>query len=319
MPEWLIEGGIGETRAALVENGEIIEARIELEGAVRVGTVLEARLMDIGQAGRNAAASDSLGREYLLPKSPTGVTQGSTIRIEVTREHIPGAENWKRARARTTDGAIAEPRSLPGRELTFPPHGRDELADAGWGELIEEAASGEITFDGGRLNISLTPAMTLIDVDGWGAPEQLSVSGAAAAARAIRRLDIGGSIGIDLPTVKGKAERQRAGEAIDAVLLQPFERTAMNGFGFLQLVRPRLRASLPEILADRAPAEARALLRRVALERTGPTRLAAHPAVVAVLEQRDEWLDDLARQIGGPVTLRSDASIPIHGAYAESP
>lgn len=318
MPEWLIERGIGETRAVLVGDGRIVEARIEIEGAIRAGTILEGRLTEVGTGGRNAIVTDGAGSEYLLPRAPYGVTQGAGVRIEVSREQIPGAEPWKRALARVTDKEVAEPQPLEGRKLQFPPRGRDELIEAGWAELMEEATSGEIGFDGGRLTISLTPAMVLIDVDGWVAPEQLATAGAAAAARAIRRLDIGGSIGLDLPTVKGKAERQRAGEAIDAILPQPFERTAVNGFGFVQIVRPRLRPSLPEVIGERPIAEARALLRRVAIERTGAARLAAHPAVTSVLQQKGDWLEALARQIGGQVTLRSDPSIPIHGAYAES-
>ena len=43
MAEWLYEAGIGEARAALVEDGAIVEARIELEG-LRAGTVEEGRL-----------------------------------------------------------------------------------------------------------------------------------------------------------------------------------------------------------------------------------------------------------------------------------
>ena len=92
----------------------------------------------------------------------------------------------------------------------------------------------------------------------------------------------------------------------------------MNGFGFLQIVRPRLRPSLVEIMADRAAAQARALLRRAAIERTGATQLSAHPAVIAVLELKPDWTETLSRQIGGAVTLRSEPSLPIHGAYAES-
>ena len=51
MPEWLIERGIGETRAVLVEDGGIVEARIELDGAVPVGSVVRARLTAIGKSG----------------------------------------------------------------------------------------------------------------------------------------------------------------------------------------------------------------------------------------------------------------------------
>jgi len=45
LPEWLVEKGIGETRAALVEYGRIIEARIEIDGTRPAGTILEARLV----------------------------------------------------------------------------------------------------------------------------------------------------------------------------------------------------------------------------------------------------------------------------------
>ena len=44
MPEWLIEEGIGETRAALIENDEIVETRIRREGVTPAGTILEAKL-----------------------------------------------------------------------------------------------------------------------------------------------------------------------------------------------------------------------------------------------------------------------------------
>src|SRR5690606_4731608 len=119
----------------------------------------------------------------------------------------------------------------------------------------EEAASGEIAFAGGALRMSLTPAMTLFDVDGDLPPAELAVAGAAAAARAIRRFGIGGSIGIDLPTLPARGDRQAAAAALDALLPQPFERTAVNGFGFLQIVRRRERASIPEMLrADPAGA-----------------------------------------------------------------
>ena len=61
-PEWLIERGIGETRAALVESGRIIEARILRDGVIPAGTVLSARLKTVG---RNAVAVVD-GQEYLL-------------------------------------------------------------------------------------------------------------------------------------------------------------------------------------------------------------------------------------------------------------
>lgn len=318
MPEWLLERGIGETRAALVEGGEIIEARIELDGIVRVGSVFGAKLIDVGTHGRNAVAAAEDGTEFLLPRGAAPTTQGATVTIEVTREAIPGTEPWKRPLARITQDERRSPGALSGRQLPFPVP-RDELAEHGWNELVDEARTGVAAFAGGKLRVSATPAMTLIDVDGYLPRDELAIAGSREAARAIARLDIGGSIGIDLPTVGNKAVRQMAAEAIDAILPQPFERTAVNGFGFVQIVRPRLRASIVEHAADRAMFEARAFLRRAAFEQAGPKCIVAHPAVISVLEARKSWLEELARQVGGAVELRADPSLPMSGGYAEVP
>ena len=316
MPEWLIERGIGETRVALVESGEIVEAAILLDGLVRTGTRLGARLTSIGTNGRNAVAVDERGIEFLLPRGAAGITAGASVEIEVTREAIPGAEPWKRPLARlSTEAAVDQP-GLNGRELVFPA-ARDELGNAGWYDLVEEARSGIVRFDGGELRISATPAMTLIDVDGQLPAGELAVRGAREATKALRRLDIGGSIGIDLPTSGEKSIRQAAGEAIDEALPKPFERTAVNGFGFVQIVRPRLRASLIELAGDRSPFEARALLRRAAMEKAGPKCLVGHPTVIAEFERHPTWSDALKRQIGGSIGLRAEPGLPISGGYAE--
>ena len=312
-PEWLIERGIGETRAVLVENGRILEARILRDGVIPAGTILAAQLKSTGRNG--VALSD--GQEYLLPKGAPGVTEGARLNIEVTREALGGAEPWKRPLARSTDAAPGAAPRLNGRELRFPAT-PDELEDAGWSDLLDEARSGLIGFPGGELRVSLTPAMTLIDVDGNLPPAELAVAGARAAATAIRRHGIGGSIGIDLPTVDSKAIRLAAAEAVDALLLKPFERTAVNGFGFLQIVRPRTHASLLEMAAERTLFETAAVLRRAARE-LGSIRLVAHPAVVDVLERRQDWLDQLAKQVGGAVTLRTDPLIAISSSHAERP
>ena len=312
MPEWLLERGIGEDRAVRMVDGQIVEARILLEGVVRSRARLAARLKSSGPR----AIADAGGEEFLLPKGAAGATEGSEIVIEVTREAIPGAEPWKRPLARVTDQNPAAPTRLDAEVLTFPaPH--DALAAGGWWDLIDEARTGVTRFAGGELRISPTPAMTLIDVDGYLPPDELAVAGAAAAAKAILRLDIGGSIGVDLPNSGSKAVRHSAAAAIDEILPQPFERTAVNGFGFLQIVRSRARASLVELAMDRARFEARVLLRRAALDASGPRRIVAHPSVMTVLEARPDWLDALARQVGGAVSLHAEPALTIWGGHAE--
>jgi ribonuclease G len=311
LPEWLIERGVGETRCALVEDGEIVEARIEIEGVMPAGSIIAARLK---QAARPAIAV-AAGTEYLLPKGAPGVTEGAAFNIEVTRAAIPGSEPWKRPLAKATDEGERDAATLAGRELIFPAP-RDELVELGWNDLIEQARSGIVAFAGGELRISATPAMTLIDVDGYFPPDELAVLGATEAAKAVRRLDIGGSIGVDLPTVANKSVRQAAAAAIDEHLPQPFERTAVNGFGFVQIVRPRRRASLVELAQDRAAFEARALLRRAAFERSGAKDLVAHPHVIAVLKANPAWIDALSRQVGGAIGLRAEPKFPMSGGHA---
>jgi len=303
LPEWLIEDGIGETRAALIENGEIVEARVRRDGVTPAGTILDARLVAVAPR----VAVEAGGEQFLMPRGVSGISEGSRLRIEVVREALGGTENWKRGLARRTE---EEPRPAPPLAEGTPGH-----VD-GWDEVLDEARSGIVSFDGGELRIEPTAAMTMIDVDGWLVPDKLAQMGAWAAARAIRRLDIGGPTGIDFPTLKGREARQQVDSVLAEYLPAPAERTAMNGFGFVQVVRPRSRASLIDLAADRPAFEARALLRRAGTE-IGATRLAAHPSVVRVLEGQQGWLDRLARQVGGEVTLRSDASLAMSAGHAE--
>jgi hypothetical protein len=303
LPEWLIEEGIGETRAALIENGEIVEARVRREGVTPAGTILEAKLVAVAPR----VSVEANGEQFLLPRGVSGISEGSRLLIEVTRESLGGTESWKRGLARRTE---EEPRAAPPLAEGVP--GRIE----GWDDLLDEARSGIVRFDGGELRIQPTAAMTMIDIDGWLVPDKLAQMGAWAAASAIRRLDIGGPTGIDFPTLKGREARQQIDSILAEYLPSPSERTAINGFGFVQVVRPRSRASLIDLAADRAAFEARALLRRVGAE-IGAIRLAAHPSVVRLLEGKPQWLHQLARQVGGAVTLRSDASLAMSAGHAE--
>jgi hypothetical protein len=364
-PEWLYEAGIGEARAALVEDGAILEAHIEPDDAgPLVDTVAPARLID--KATGLVRLAD--GAEALLTR-PAGVTQGAALTVRIVREAIPEpGGRTKPARAVPTDEAprpgpdllarLQSPSSPPPPPLpppprrrgsssdeqhrgghtsataqpeagppptrgwkdmregeatprrtgegapirTLHPHQPDALEAAGWSELLEEARTGDIPFPGGSLRLWPTPAMTLFDVDGGGPLEALALAAAQAVGAAIRRHGIGGSIGIDFPTLAGKGTRQAVADALDAALAwdRGYERTAMNGFGFLQIVRPRPRASLPERLhADPAGAEARALLRRLEREPPGgPTTHRVTPRVLARLESRPDWLAELTRRTG---------------------
>lgn len=320
MGEWLFETGIGEDRAVLVEDGEILEGAIELPRGARAGAVMDARLTAILIPGRRGIVTLGSGEEALLEPVPPGATQGGLLRVEIVREAVAEAGRDKLAKVRATDAQLGPGKSLrerigAARELR--PSDPDLFEAAGWSELLEEARTGELGFAGGALRMSLTPAMTLFDVDGALEPAALAVAGAAGAGKAIRRLGIGGSIGIDLPTLGPKEERQAAAAALDAMLPKPFERTAVNGFGFLQLIRRRERASIPEILrADPVGAAARALLRRAERGLAGAVTLVGAPRVIERLRAEGEWIEALARRVGGAVGLQEDERLPTFGAYA---
>ncbi len=306
-PEWLYEAGIGESRAALVDDDKILEAAIELDDstALKVGLIARARLVELLPGRRGRVTLD--GGEALINYLPPGITQGASLTVEIVREALPEAGRAKLAKAVPSDlppcpaPTLYERLMATGLPVHSPrAHEPDALEAAGWSELLDEAVSGEIVFPLGALRLSPTPAMTLFDVDGAPPLDTLAIAAAHAAARAIRRHGIGGSIGIDFPTLAGKAQRSAVAAAIDESLPQPFERTAMNGFGFLQIVRPRPRASIPEILrADPVGAAARAAIRT--LERTPPTASRRHTLPAAVhtrLMTRPDWLAELARRTG---------------------
>ncbi|AYJ86848.1 ribonuclease [Sphingomonas paeninsulae] len=336
MAEWLYEAGIGEARAALVDDDDvIIEAHIEANGdTLRVGRTIDVRLVEKQAGGTRGIVRSIIGsHEALIDRLPA-VDMGRAFNVTVVREAIPEPGAIKRAKVRLasdkTPDTAPDTGETPGPTLydrikatgitvrTLAPHGPDLLESAGWTETLEEAARGEIRFPGGALRISLTPAMTLIDIDGELAPNALALAGADAAGAAIRRLGIAGSIGIDFPTVAGKAERLAIAEAIDSHIPQSFERTAVNGFGFLQIIRPRLRASLCEQFQyDAIESHARALLRRA--QRSGiigAAAIVAHFRIIAVLEAQPDWIVALSAHIGGSVTLRGDAALAMSAGYA---
>jgi hypothetical protein len=313
LAEWLFEAGIGEDRAILTEDGAILEAQIE-RPALRAGTVADARLTSILIPGQRGIATLTDGSEVLIEPLPK-VTEGAAIHVDIVRETIrePGA--LKRAKGRITDAVVCKGPDLAtriGAHRVVGPHEPDEFEAAGWSECLEQTASGIVAYPGGTLRIVLTPAMTLIDVDGDDA-----LAGARAAGQAIRRFGISGNIGIDFPTVAGKAERQAIAAEVDAVMPQPFERTSVNGFGFLQIIRPRIRASLCEIVQfDPVGAAARMVLRRAQRSAIiGTCEIVAAPQVIAVIECNSNWVVQLSKHFGGIVSLRSDPAMPLSESH----
>lgn len=318
---WLVEQGIGEDRAICMADGELVAARIDWPGALATGQVEDAVLVSRMRGAARGVARFASGEEALVDRLPANASEGAPIRLEVRRPKLSERGRTKLAQARPTDAA---PRPAP--RLA------EALADSGaqvkivrrfpggdWEEMWAEALSGTVDFAGGSLHFSTTPAMTLVDVDGALGPRDLALASVGPLARALRRFDLGGSIGVDFPTLGAKADRRGVDEALEAALIDwPHERTAMNGFGFVQIVARLERPSLlHRIGLHRVGAAARLLLRRAELvDQPGALLLTCHPAIKAKL--RPEWLDELARRTGREIRLESNPALAIEGGFAQA-
>lgn len=317
MAEWLYEAGIGEARAALVEDDRIVEARIERAGeGPRVGAILRARLAEPGRVVLDAPGE----APATIAALPAAISLGTRITVEITRMALRerGRDKPARVRLAEPDAVLADGPDLRARlaatgvaVIDLSSTGSDRLEQAGWSELIDHIRTGHWPFAGGALWVDTTPAMTLIDIDGEGDALALAKAGAAAAVEVIRCCGIGGSIGIDFPSLRTRAERLAIDALIDEYLPQPFERTATNGFGFMQIIRRRERPSLIEqIRFDPVATDAALLLRQA--ERAmgaGALTLTARPAVAEHIAAHPGWTHMLQTRTGRPVEVATDAGI----------
>jgi hypothetical protein len=321
LPEWLVEQGIAEDRALLVENDDVLAARLHWPGTLAAGQVEDAVLAHFDPARRRGTARFASGEEALVDRLPADSREGAPIRLEVTRAALAERGRLKRAQARPSNANlrpapdVAESLSVGGAAVRTVRH----FPAGAWEDVWTEAWSGEVAFASGALLFAVTPAMTLIDIDGNAQPASLATDAIGPLARAIRRFDLGGAIGIDFPSLQRKVDRRTVDQALgDALADWPHERTAMNGFGFVQLVARLERPSLLHRIArSRASAAARMLLRRGEhVEQPGALLLTAHPAVLAKLSEA--WVGELARRTGREIRLAADPGLALEGSFAQA-
>lgn len=340
-PEWLIEHGIGEHRAMLVDGDRVLAARIFWPGELNPGAQVQAILASKRAGAQRGVARTQRGTEILIDHLPKTVTEGASITVAITRAPIAERGRLKQALGRFVDPqtitADSERGIAPDEEpgFRYPMLGvekarhlpRGQTLDERWDEVWHAASAGQIDFAGGSILVSPTPAMTLIDIDGQGAPRELALAAIPAIAQAVGWFDIAGNIGVDFPTIAAKADRRAVDDALGTALGTalgetlghwPHERTAMNGFGFVQLVA---RLEGPSLLHRFATSRV-GLCARMALragERAqgiGPVLLiTVHPALNAKL--KPAWIEELARRTGKEVRIKTDPGVALEAPHAQ--
>lgn len=320
MAEWLVEEGIGEHRAVLLHANTISASRLHWPGTIAAGAVVEAAVIQRTPGTHHALVRLPDGTEAHARRLPKSDSEGSTVCVLVEREAIGERGRLKRAQATKTElsltpsPTLAQSLSNAGDTVRIV---RRFPAEAAWEGLFAEAWNGTVPFHGGSLLFADTPAMTLVDVDGYPV-EAIAMNAIPALAAALRRFDLAGNIGIDFPTLTDKADRQAVDRALtDALAGWPHERTAMNGFGFVQIVARLTRASLfRRIGQSRVGAAARIALRRAErLDGPGVTLFTVHPALQAKL--KPEWITELERRTARAVRVETDPRLALEAASAQ--
>lgn len=317
---WLVEEGIAEHRAVRLSSGRIVAAQVWWPDRLACGEVLDAKLISrAGGSTRGTARADS-GEEILVDRLPRDAGEGGVLRLIITRAAMHGPGRLKRAQARLCGAepfapSLADALRASGSEVTIVrrfPHPAD------WDELVSEALAGEVAIPGGALLLAPTAAMTTVDVDGLLPPKALALAAAQALGSVLPRLAISGSIAVDFPTLTDKADRRAVDGALARALADwPHERTAMNGFGLVQLVARSERPSLLQLAQWRRDALVwRALLRRAEmLDGPGMIELTIHPRLEAEIDAGH--IAELERRSGRTVRIRPLATLAPEAPHAQ--
>lgn len=325
MVEWLIEHGNGEKRALLIKNGEVLAAKLQWPGELTAGEQAFAKLTSKPAGKRRGVATLENGMQVLVDHLPEHANEGTTIAIRISRAPIAERGRLKLAQARcfAVGNQIVDPEAQTGATRSADLFTKSDVVQSfesgDWEEIWHAASSGSIAFAGGEILCAVTPGMTVIDIDGSLPPRDLALAAVPAIAKALRWFDLGGNIGIDFPSLEAKPDRRAVDAALaDALADWPHERTAMNGFGFVQIVARLEGPSLLHRFATSRTGMCARYAMRVAERAEGAGRtllLTVHPALKAKL--KDEWLHELARRTGRDVRIETNPSLALEAPNAQ--
>jgi hypothetical protein len=285
----------GERRAAFVENGNIVEIHIQRDALWALGECGAGRIDRKTPSGAYVIADDN---SELLLRSKMGAPEGARIMFEVTREAIAEPGRNKPPEVILREG-VCEP--LMGKDALWDARMASlgqSIIKASIAEGFDIAIAGQSQVGDVTISFQRTKAGLVFDIDGIGDAFAINMVAATEIARLLRLYQVGAMVLIDFVSMESKAQRAQIAEAFDAASLadpRPFERTAINGYGMMHVVRARPRPSvLDQLFGTRIGSlsdetQAYWLLRTVAESRGFGVRSVTARPDVAILLDSPKW------------------------------
>lgn len=278
----------GETRLALLADGEVTDLMVDRGGLTAADVVL-GRVLTVNRALDAAFVDVGERRPGFLP-APGKLSEGAVVLVQVKA----AARQGKGASLRRLADAPGGPASVPAgavpplrlgglsplarllaghpgidriladdastlvsvrRQFPHAVLDRDCFENLGAAEVLDQALDPVVPLaDGGQLVIECTAAATVIDIDSGGtAPLAANLSAMAVIARQMRLRALAGHLLIDVIPLR---RRQALGQVLDALRQAvaddptPTHVLGMTPLGMIELTRERKWPSLADIMLD---------------------------------------------------------------------
>lgn len=324
MREIAFDGSPGEIRAILFENATPAELHIWRDSQSPVGSIHDARI--ISRTPTHDYARLGSGTDLIL-RSAAGQYEGSTHRVKIIRQQICEPGKAKLAVAIPSDEALSDHQTLAAiwQENLAARADRVIATTPDFDDHFDSAASGKVDLESGTLWFERSKAGLIFDVDGMGDTHAINRAAAAHIARLLRLLQIGGAAMIDFIGMENKAARIAVAAAFDTASAddpRSFERTSINGYGLMQVIRAKTGPSvLDTLFGTRRVSLSDETMMLTLLRAAGRTpgagvrRCITTPALAAQLAM-PAWqplIAQAARQAGAPIEIVADATAQGYG------
>ena len=330
MREVAFDASPGETRAVLFEDGAAVELHIHRANHAATGSIHDAVIT--AKSAQRSFIRLANGEEAMIA-AQIAPHEGAAIRVAINRESIAEPGLQKRAVAALSDGNISDPAQAAQAWQDALAARADRVIPAPkeFDDAFDLASAGVSAIEGGCVWFERTKAGLIFDVDGTGDVGAINPTAAHEIARLLRLFQIGGAAITDFVSTENKAARAHIAAAFDQASAaddRGFERTSVNGFGLMQVIRAKPRASILDTLfgtrrAALSDETCALMLLREASRSTGfgARRCTTTPAIATLLET--EYYRPLVmaaqRIAGADVEIVADASVRGYGHIHVNP